>query len=255
MTIFHDIRLIFAVIIVCSLAFGIKARSLFNDVNNTSQELTQVEEDEDAPINNISWDNATQIDLDRIEPAASDDMTEEKNMEDEEVSEPPSEIKNPLGEAPPVDIDKWSDASDTDIEYSGVQAELFEDLSQRRQDLEVKERELAMREALLQAAEREIDQKYSELDLLRQEIEGLLEKQSAEEEARINSLVKIYEGMKAKDAARIFNTLDIDVLISVVSRMSERKSAPVIASMNPERARTVTILLAEQKSLPNLSEQ
>ena len=60
--------------------------------------------------------------------------------------------------------------------------------------------------------------------------------------------------MKPKDAARIFNTLDLDVLLNVVSRMSERKSAPVIASMDPERARTLTIMLMEQKALPTLSD-
>ena len=82
--------------------------------------------------------------------------------------------------------------------------------------------------------------------------ENLLENQSEEEKARIVSLVKIYEGMKPKDAARIFDTLDLDILVSVVSQMSERKLSPVLAAMNPERARTVTIMLAEQKRLPSL---
>ena len=67
--------------------------------------------------------------------------------------------------------------------------------------------------------------------------------------------MKIYEGMKAKDAANIFNTLDIDVLLAVMSRMSERKSAPVLAEMDPERARTVTILLAQQKQIPSIPPQ
>ena len=58
--------------------------------------------------------------------------------------------------------------------------------------------------------------------------------------------------MKPKDAARIFDTLDLDVLVSVMSQMSERKLSPILASMNPERARTITIMLAEQKQLPQL---
>ena len=48
---------------------------------------------------------------------------------------------------------------------------------------------------------------------------------------------------------RIF---DLDILVEVISRMSERKVSPVLAAMNPERARTITIMLAEQKSLPEL---
>ena len=153
------------------------------------------------------------------------------------------------------DVSKWRDSLDTDFEYSDVQMELFEDLSQRRKDLDGKERELEMREALLKAAQQEMEQKFKELSSLRSEIQGLLVEQSDEEKQRITSLVKIYEGMKAKDAARIFNTLDLDVLMQVVTEMSERKSAPIIAAMQADRARTVTVMLAEQKRLPEITEE
>jgi len=150
------------------------------------------------------------------------------------------------------DSEKWRDASETDIEFSDVRMELFEDLKKRRSQLDEQGRDLMVREALLKAARQEIDQKYDELLALRSEIETLLKQQSDEEKARIQSLVKIYEGMKPKDAARIFNTLDMDVLLNVVGRMSERKSAPIIASMDPARARNLTIMLMEQKALPDL---
>jgi flagellar motility protein MotE (MotC chaperone) len=151
-----------------------------------------------------------------------------------------------------TDSSKWRDASEADIEFSDVRMELFEDLKKRRATLDEQARELAVREALLKAAQQEIDQKYQELVSLRSEIETLLKQQSDEEKARVASLVKIYEGMKPKDAARIFNTLDMDVLLNVVGRMSERKSAPIIASMDPARARNLTIMLMEQKALPDL---
>ena len=148
----------------------------------------------------------------------------------------------------------WKDSTDSDLEFSEVRMELFEDLSARRKDLQNRERELSVREALLKAAEQEIDQKYKELVSLRSEIQDLLVEQSEEEQKRVASLVKIYEGMKPKDAARIFNTLDLDILLQVVSQMSERKSAPIIASMSADRARTLTTLLMEQKTLPDLSD-
>lgn len=147
---------------------------------------------------------------------------------------------------------KWRDASDSDFDVSHVKMELFEDLSKRRKDLDKYEKNLHMREALLKATEQELERKYQELTKLRKEIEGLLDDQSEEEEGRVKSLVKIYEGMKPKDAARIFDTLDLDVLIAVVSGMSERKVSPVLAAMNPERVRTITIMLVEQKKLPVL---
>ncbi len=149
----------------------------------------------------------------------------------------------------------WRDAGDTDIEYSAAQEGLYKDLAARRAAIESQEKQLATREALLRAAERELDQKLQELTTIRGEIEGLLKKQSDEENARILSLVKIYEGMKPKDAARIFNTLDLDVLITVLTHMSEKKSGLIMAEMTAERAQTVTIMLAQQKQLPALPVQ
>lgn len=150
---------------------------------------------------------------------------------------------------------EWKDATESAFDYSEVRTGLYEDLAARREELEKRERALSTREALLEAAERELDQKIREMNAVRNEIEGLLQEQSDEEMARVNSLVRIYESMKAKDAARIFNTLDMDVLIDVLSRMSERKSAPILAEMNPERARSVTILLAQQKQIPSIPPQ
>jgi len=149
---------------------------------------------------------------------------------------------------------EWTDAEETEFEFSVVREELYKDLAARHKELVRQERVLEVQEALLHAGEKELEQKLRELIAIRNEIEGLLREQSEEEKARIESLVKIYEGMKAKDAARIFDTLDIDVLIIVISRMSVRKSGPIIAAMNPERARTVTILLARQRNISTLSQ-
>ncbi|MCK5285234.1 MAG: MotE family protein [Alphaproteobacteria bacterium] len=171
---------------------------------------------------------------------------------DEEVKEEVKEKIIPIDEDEPVDLQKWRDFTDEDPRYSSVRTELFNEMATRRKKLDVREKGIVIREALMKAAGQELDHKYQELSQLRQKIENLLQKQSEEELARIKSLVKIYEGMKPKDAARIFDTLDIDVLISVMSFMSERKLSPILAAMNPERARTITIMLAEQKQLPIL---
>lgn len=149
----------------------------------------------------------------------------------------------------------WRDAGDEDFTNSGVQEGLYRDLTKRREDIEKREKALSTRQALLEAAERELDQKVRELTGLRTEIETLLVKQTEEEKARTTSLVRIYEGMKAKDAARIFNSLDTDVLLQVLTKMSERKSSPILAEMDPERARTVTILMSQQQQLPQLPAQ
>lgn len=180
---------------------------------------------------------------------------QEKPDGPEKPGERPTEkpTEKTAGEGAESDPRKWTDASESDAEYSGVRQEMHEDLLARRQQLDSREKALGEREALLEAGKKELDRKFQELSGLRDEIKGLLKAQSQEEEARIASLVKIYEGMKPKDAARIFNTLDTDILLRVVSRMGERKSAAILSVMDAERAKILTTLLAEQKSLPDSS--
>jgi flagellar motility protein MotE (MotC chaperone) len=50
--------------------------------------------------------------------------------------------------------------------------------------------------------------------------------------------------MKPKDAARIFEELEMDTLLPVTERMNERKLAPVMAEMNPAKAKDITEQLA-----------
>ena len=76
-----------------------------------------------------------------------------------------------------------------------------------------------------------------------------------EEEAQIKSLVKVYENMKPKDAARIFNRLEMDILLDVVERMKEKKMAPVLAQMSPEKAEALTVELATRRQLPEFDSQ
>jgi len=142
-------------------------------------------------------------------------------------------------------------AEDEAHAYSAAEIDVLQSLAKRRDELDKREKKIAEREALLDAAGQEVDHKIAELNKLKGEIEALLGKQQKMQEDRIESLVKMYETMKPKEAATIFNTLDLDVLLTVLGRMNERKAAPILAAMDPEKARLVTIRLAEQRRLPN----
>ncbi len=135
-------------------------------------------------------------------------------------------------------------------QFSDAELNVLQSLSERREELEMRARELDEKEKLLQITQNRIDEKISEMEGLRAEIEKLLGAQQKVEEERFTKLVKIYENMKPKDAANIFNELQFNVLIAVVDRMSERKTAPIFAAMDPIRARYLSAKLAEQKALP-----
>lgn len=134
--------------------------------------------------------------------------------------------------------------------YSSEEVQLLQSLSKRREVLEKREHDLDQREKLLQAAEKKVDQKVSEMNKLRTEIETLLKKQGTMQDARLAQLVKIYENMKPKDAANIFNEMPTDVLLGIFDTMSERKIAPILAAMDTARAREISAMIAKQRALP-----
>jgi flagellar motility protein MotE (MotC chaperone) len=137
-------------------------------------------------------------------------------------------------------------------EMTAGELELLQNLSERREALEEREQALSERAALLTVAERRIDEKMAELTALRAQLEGMMGMVDEEQEARLTRLVSMYEAMRPTDAADIFNGLDMDVLIDVLQRMREQKSAPILAAMEPERARMVTAELVMRRELPEL---
>lgn len=260
-----QLRVLPLLIVVASLAFVVRIGDAALQVRSLSGAAEAAEESDAKKSEDASAEaSGTQPPASELKDAASDTPkpAEEKTAEKEKTLEttesaPSSEKEKGESakkeEAPKEgDPKKWSDASETESDYSTVRKEMYQDLLQRRQQLDAKEKVLSEREALLEAGQKELDRKFQELSGLRDEIQELLKTQSKEEEARISSLVKIYEGMKPKDAARIFNTLDMDVLLQVVSRMGERKSGAILAAMEADRAKSLTTLLAEQKTLPNV---
>lgn len=128
--------------------------------------------------------------------------------------------------------------------------DLLQQLAVRRETIETHEREINMREGLLKAAELRIDKKVQEMKLLQATVEKLIATYSEQQAAKVASLVRIYENMKPKDAARIFEELDMDTLLLVAERMKERSLAPIMANMDPGKARDVTVDLARRRQLP-----
>jgi len=164
------------------------------------------------------------------------------------------------GEAPPEEefgdedfaMEEEEEPSFADDPTLLTQAEidLLQQLADRREELEQRAREIEERNALLIAAEQRIDRKVVDMQNLRKTIENLLVKHDKQQEQKMASLVKIYENMKPKDAARIFEELDMDTLLMVAERMKERKLAPVMAKMNPEKAKEMTVELARLRNMP-----
>ena len=173
---------------------------------------------------------------------------ETRDSEEKKIREIPSE------KALENDVEK-KDKDEKPLDpvlFTRSEIELLQELSRRRKELDGRERAIIQREGLLMAAESRLEVKINELELIKTDIETLITKYNAQEEEKFKGLVSIYEKMKPKDSARIFDQLDIEILLEVFERMKASKSASILAQMKAARAKEITSRIAERREMPEL---
>jgi len=134
--------------------------------------------------------------------------------------------------------------------FTQSEIQVLQQLAERREAIEKRERELDQRLAVLSAAESQIDAKIKKLREIQSTIEGLMEQHDVQEKKKNDKLVKIYQAKKPKDAARIFEQMDMPILVRVINGMKQRISAAILAKMSADRANAVTEVLANESKLP-----
>ncbi|MGE4351062.1 MAG: MotE family protein [Bdellovibrionales bacterium] len=132
------------------------------------------------------------------------------------------------------------------------ESDLYKQLVGRRDQLDQRAKQLDEREAFVSIAEKRVDQKIKEMEVMRKQLESLLGQADAAQQAQIENLVKIYELMKPKEAAQIFETLELPVLLGVVQRMKPARTSAIMAQMNPEKAKEITVALTRRDQLPQV---
>jgi flagellar motility protein MotE (MotC chaperone) len=160
-----------------------------------------------------------------------------------EPAPPGADAKPRPGEAPTtVDVDR--------PRVSAGERAVLESLNQRRQELEARARELDVRENLLAAAEKRIETRLGELKEIEGRISGASQKRDEADIVRFKGLITMYESMKAKDAAKIFDRLDPKVLLEVATQMNPRRMSDILAQMTPETAERLTVAIANRSATP-----
>jgi flagellar motility protein MotE (MotC chaperone) len=132
---------------------------------------------------------------------------------------------------------------------SPSEVQILQSLGSRRQAIEERASELDTKQELVAAAERRIDQRVAELQQLENRIKTLLGQVDDEEAKQMAGLVDVYQRMRAKDAAAVFDGLDDEVLLEVAKRMKEQNLAEIMGKMQPERARALTQMLAKRAQI------
>ncbi|OAS24546.1 hypothetical protein A5481_14040 [Methylobacterium platani] len=129
---------------------------------------------------------------------------------------------------------------------SPAERAILEKLGARRDALQQRSRDLETREQLIENAERKLETRINDLKSLEQKGDDAAARRAEAEAAGLKSLVTMYETMKPKEAARVFDRLKLDVLVPVVVAMNPRKMAEVLAVMQPDAAERLTVALAQR---------
>ncbi len=147
------------------------------------------------------------------------------------------------------------DFAETDEQIaSAAQADVLTGLSRRRAELDRNEAAIKLKSDILAAAEKRVDAKIAQLKTLEDRIAGLLKNRDEAQAAQVTALVKTYAAMKPADAARVFDVLPDGVLVPVAQAMKPDGLALVLSKMNAEKARDLTVKLANRLTLPETTD-
>jgi flagellar motility protein MotE (MotC chaperone) len=129
---------------------------------------------------------------------------------------------------------------------SPAELQVLQSLGSRRGELDKREDDMSTQLALMAAAEAKLDAKLKALNGLKGDIQGLMGQANAKEQAEVDRMVKVFEGMKAKDAAPRMTVLADSVRLPIAAKMKERALSAILAQMSPAEAKRLTESLANR---------
>lgn len=138
------------------------------------------------------------------------------------------------------------------LDLTASEVKVLQELAQRRDQMVLREKELHAKESTLKAVEARLDAKLNELKDVKEKIEQAFDKDDERQKIKLDKLVKLYEGMKPKDAAKIMQDLHLEVSVRILEQMKEKSGSLILAKMDPETARFITVKLAERRRLAQI---
>lgn len=140
--------------------------------------------------------------------------------------------------------EKFFDPMDVDSE---VEINMLANLKAEKEKIDKAKEELKSQQESSVLAKEEISLKLKELKKVEESIKDLLLKAEERKKSQLDKYIKIIEGMKTKNAAVIFDKLDMDLLKEIVSVMNTRKVSMILDQMNPAKAKELLTLSMTQK--------
>ena len=150
--------------------------------------------------------------------------------------EPPERLVEAAAGDPPA-VDRSGHRADCD-------PRLLRAIDERNRQLDAWSSDLADRARMLEVIEARAAEQVRALEAQRRALEATLGGVEQAAEAEVARLVKIYESMNPKEAARIFEAMPAEVAAGFMRRMGEGKSALVMGRINAQHAYAITLAIA-----------
>lgn len=123
------------------------------------------------------------------------------------------------------------------------------EVSSHRQAMQGQAESLQHQQKALEQEQKELDEKLQALGRNASELSAQQEKRRQDVEQSIARLAHIYEQMPPRDAAAMFNILDMRVLVPVAQHMIPRRISDVIGNMQLDRANILSQYMAGIRKL------
>lgn len=103
----------------------------------------------------------------------------------------------------------------------------------RNRELDQREELLVLREQALMGHKVEVRKEIEHLEALRLEIESLLQRRAEARAEGTAALVQMVNQMKPKDAAKMLELMETDVVVTVLEDLTPRQAGRILGAMPP----------------------
>lgn len=115
-------------------------------------------------------------------------------------------------------------------------AEYMFKLAERKKQLDQRENDLNKLAEQIEKQKVEISEKLTKLEATRVQISKALEEKIKADDGKVETLVQMYTNMKPAQAAKIFESLDEDLVIEILGRMKKKSAADILNLIKAEKA-------------------
>jgi len=131
-------------------------------------------------------------------------------------------------------------------QWSKEETKILTSLDHRRAELEERARRLEQREHEFVARDRDLAVRLTDLKELTERLKIEREKGDKQRGSQLEQLANVYGSMNPPEAAHLLEQLDIQIALSLIQRMPEKRIGQILSLMNAERALELTNRLSSR---------